>query len=307
MTVHVSQVRDCLADFFNTYRGILDDDDQHVMELSVLCVHCLEDHYYNQANKRNTASERLTYICGLLDQSQQNLQNPDLNISKLEAIASVRFGLSEAARLMYAVYVEKKHVNIHRRLLQQFFQCARLVCMYKAPPQISKPRIMKHLEEGKNVDVLYLDFAKAFDKSEPIDVLSGVPQGFVLGPLLFLILIGDIDKSVISSFLSSFVDDMRIGSIIPEKEIVRDLGVLMSKDGTFKTHIKNVVDAAKKMCGWILRTFRTREVSPITRKSLVLSKLITAVNSGLHQRRGIFKLLKPSRDPSPEKCQASGI
>ena len=25
-------------------------------------------------------------------------------------------------------------------------------------------RIMKHLEEGKNVDVLYLDFAKAFDK-----------------------------------------------------------------------------------------------------------------------------------------------
>jgi len=97
------------------------------------------------------------------------------------------------------------------------------------------------------------------------------------------------------------------GSIIPEKEIVRDLGVLMSKDGTFKTHIKNVVDAAKKMCGWILRTFRTREVSPITRKSLVLSKLITAVNSGLHQRRGIFKLLKPSRDPSPEKYQASRL
>jgi len=46
------------------------------------------------------------------------------------------------------------------------------------------------------------------------------------------------------------------GSIIAEK--VRDLGVLMSKDGIFKTHIQNVADAAKKMCGWILRTFRIR-------------------------------------------------
>ena len=44
------------------------------------------------------------------------------------------------------------------------------------------------------------------------------------------------------------------GSIIPEKEIVRDLGVLMSKDGTSKS----VADAAKKLCGWILRTVRTR-------------------------------------------------
>ena len=50
------------------------------------------------------------------------------------------------------------------------------------------------------------------------------------------------------------------GSIIAEKETVKDLGVLMSKDGTFKMHIKNIADAAKKMCGWILRTFKIREV-----------------------------------------------
>jgi len=48
-------------------------------------------------------------------------------------------------------------------------------------------------------------------KSPPADVLSGVPQGSVLGPILFLILIGDIDQHVANSFLSSFADDIRIG------------------------------------------------------------------------------------------------
>ena len=104
---------------------------------------------------------------------------------------------------------------------------------------------------GNGVDVIYLDFAKAFDKldhavtlnklkflgidgplgcwiktfltkrtqsvvidgqeSSPQPVISGVPQGSVLGPLLFLVLIGDIDKEVVAAFLSSFADDTRVG------------------------------------------------------------------------------------------------
>ena len=44
-------------------------------------------------------------------------------------------------------------------------------------------------------------------KSEPQNVLSGVPQGSVLRPLIFLILIGDIDKDILNSFVKSFADD----------------------------------------------------------------------------------------------------
>ena len=112
-------------------------------------------------------------------------------------------------------------------------------------------KITCELESGKGVDVIYLDFAKAFDKldhgitlkkleflgikgllgrwiatfltnrtqsvvidghkSSPKPVISGVPQGSVLGPLLFLVLIGDIDKEVMEAFLSSFADDTRVG------------------------------------------------------------------------------------------------
>ena len=116
--------------------------------------------------------------------------------------------------------------------------------------------ITQILEDGDNVDVIYLDFSKAFDKvdflvtlrkinllgisgnvgkwiysfltgrsqtvmvngehSTASEVKSGVPQGSVLGPLLFLILLGDIDKTIASAFLSSFADDTRVGHRIKE-------------------------------------------------------------------------------------------
>ena len=59
--------------------------------------------------------------------------------------------------------------------------------------------------------------------STPKQVISGVPQGSVLGPLLFLVLIGDIDKEVATAFLSSFADDTRVGKGIATSSDVEDL------------------------------------------------------------------------------------
>ena len=63
--------------------------------------------------------------------------------------------------------------------------------------------------------------------------------------------------------------------VIKCKEHVRDLGVAMSNDLTFSHHIKNIVAKARKLSGWILRTFKSRNKDVLITlfKSLVIPVL----------------------------------
>jgi len=129
--------------------------------------------------------------------------------------------------------------------------------------------VTKELDESKDMDVIYLDFSKAFDKvphkrlvkklrahgitgeicrwienwlrdrrqrvmvggecSQWVKVRSGVPQGSVLGPILFIIFINDIDDGIMSK-LNKFADDCKLGKSISnadDVEVLRqDLGRL---------------------------------------------------------------------------------
>ena len=122
--------------------------------------------------------------------------------------------------------------------------------------------VYEKLDRGKAVDIIYLDFAKAFDKvphmrlaakleacgiggnvlrwnknwlfnrrqkvgvrgqySGWVEVISGVPQGSVLGPLLFLIYINDIDEGIISK-ISKFADDTKLCKEVEGEEGARIL------------------------------------------------------------------------------------
>ena len=88
--------------------------------------------------------------------------------------------------------------------------------------------ITKWVGDGSPVDVVYLDFQKAFDKvshqkcllklkahgigNDVINwksVLSGVPQASVLGPILFLLYINDLEDDISSKVLK-FADDTKV-------------------------------------------------------------------------------------------------
>ena len=131
--------------------------------------------------------------------------------------------------------------------------------------------------EKKQTDCIYLDFSKAFDSvphgellmklwsvgitdklwswfrsylfnrsqvvsinnqlSDPLPVKSGIPQGSILGPLLFIIYINDLSSSISYSNLLKFADDVKCYRAICNSN--DSLGLQLDIDSLFQWSLDN--------------------------------------------------------------------
>ena len=170
------------------------------------------------------------------------------------------------------------------------------------------------LEMGNDADVIYLDFAKAFDKvdhgvvlkklkqlkiegklhlwiksflrskhqrvkvddilSDPVKVISGVPQGSVLGPLLFVILMLDIDQNLSYVYNFQFADDTKLLKGITSPADHNHLQMQLSNVYTW-AHVNGMLFNEKKFDHMALGTqirvvkYNTPSGTPIKRKHAV--------------------------------------
>ena len=204
--------------------------------------------------------------------------------------------------------------------------------------------VTKTLDKGEAVDLVYLDFAKAFDKvphcrlfkkleahglggnvlnwikgwlgnrrqkvcidgesSDWAKVTSGVPQGSVLGPVLFLIYINDIDSNLIST-IGKFADDTKMCKSVSSAEGVQKLRDDLVKLGnwaddwqmSFNTDKCSVIHLGNEnlkhkysLCGSVLRdSTKERDLGIIVDSSMKFTEQCNTAIKNANSTLGLIR------------------
>ena len=98
--------------------------------------------------------------------------------------------------------------------------------------------------------------------SEPRPVLSGVPQGSVLGPILFILYINDLHKVVQNCHTGSFADDTKIQR---EIDVAEDTAIVQND-------LNNIIEWSKHN-NMVLHEQKFMLLRYQTNKSTLLSQL----------------------------------
>lgn len=204
--------------------------------------------------------------------------------------------------------------------------------------------ITKILDDGETVDLIYLDFAKAFDKvphcrlfkkleahgvggnvlnwikmwlsnrrqkvcidgeaSDWENVTSGVPQGSVLGPVLFVIYINDIDENLMSK-IGKFADDTKMGKSVSSMQGIEQLREDLVKLGnwaadwqmSFNTDKCVVIHLGSEnskqhysLCGSVLReSTKERDLGIIVDSSMKFSEQCNTACKNANSTLGLIR------------------
>ena len=77
-------------------------------------------------------------------------------------------------------------------------------------------------------------------------------------------------------------------------DIVKDIGVLMSSDGSFGNHVNKIYKTARSIFSWILRAYKPRLITPMLKCSYYGDRWnchirTIVVNSGPYGIKAIYK------------------
>ena len=204
-------------------------------------------------------------------------------------------------------------------------------------------RVFEWYDQGDSLDIIYLDFSKAFDKvphkrlikklegygiqedvlrwiaewlgdrkqrvqlnghrSGWMEVRSGVPQGSVLGPLLFTIFIDDIDEQVLCE-ISKFADDTKIASQVNTLNDIRllqrsldklvawankwEMRFNVNKCGVMHIGKRNLEYQYQMSDGWVKSIDEERDLGVVISKDLKFSRQCLMAKNKANSMLGII-------------------